>query len=424
MTINFSRWQIAAMASLFVLTYWIYQLGFSAGFKFDDAASISGASGVHDIYSALAYMLDGRAGFLGRPLALATFLLQKDSWPNDPAEFFMVNTLIHLFNGVLIFWLSYRLARLFPADMRQPGWFSLAVTALWLTLPLHVSASLMAVQRMATLSSTFMLLGLIGYISGRMLLDKQPVRAYWLMSVSVVMGTALALLCKETGALMPLYVLVLEATLIRAAGLPADAWFKRWAMLFLGAPILLLVAYFAVSWPRLMDIYAMRSFSLPERLLTEPRILWDYLGQVLLPSRSGTGPYQDDYHVSRSLFDPLVTVIAILAWVAAAFLAWRLRRKIPVILFALLWFLAGHLIESSFIPLELYFEHRNYLPSFGLLLAATALIWSVPVKIRRLSMAVLFLMVLLRLFVLSETTHLWGHPLLAAKEALNKSAAL
>ena len=35
-----------------------------------------------------------------------------------------------------------------------------------------------------------------------------------------------------------------------------------------------------------------------------------------------------------------------------------------------LWFLAGHLLESSFIGLVIAFEHRNYLPSLGILLAS------------------------------------------------------
>lgn len=413
---NSARWIIATlMTLLLVLTYWLYQQGFSAGFQFDDGPSISGVSGVRDISSALAYMFDGRAGLIGRPLALATFLLQKDSWPNDPAVFFQVNTLIHLFNGVLVYWFSYRLTQFFPEKIRQPAWFSLAVMTLWLTLPLHVSASLMAVQRMATLSSTFMLLGLIGYVSGRAMLNQSPTRAYWQMTASVVVGTLLALLCKESGALLLLYVLVLEVALVRAAGAPTDIKFKRWVWVFLGAPVFLMAAYFVYNWPSMMSAYALRSFTVSERLLTEARVLWDYLGQIYFPVRDGTGPYHDDYPISRGLFNPGVTAIAILAWVLALSAALWFRKRAPLFLFALLWFLAGHLIESSFIPLELYFEHRNYLASLGPLLLACVLIWHVPVKVLRVSMAGLLLMILLRLFVLGEATSLWGQNLLSAK---------
>ena len=33
------------------------------------------------------------------------------------------------------------------------------------------------------------------------------------------------------------------------------------------------------------------------------------------------------------------------------------------------WFVVGHSVESTVLPLELYFEHRNYFPSIGLVLA-------------------------------------------------------
>ena len=37
--------------------------------------------------------------------------------------------------------------------------------------------------------------------------------------------------------------------------------------------------------------------------------------------------------------------------------------------YGILFFLAGHALESSIFPLEIYFEHRNYLPAVGLALA-------------------------------------------------------
>ena len=42
--------------------------------------------------------------------------------------------------------------------------------------------------------------------------------------------------------------------------------------------------------------------------------------------------------------------------------------KHPMIGFSILFFLINHVIESSIIPLELIFEHRNYLPSFFIFL--------------------------------------------------------
>ena len=46
--------------------------------------------------------------------------------------------------------------------------------------------------------------------------------------------------------------------------------------------------------------------------------------------------------------------------------AWRLQRYVAG--FGIGLFLAGHLLESTVLPLELMFEHRNHLPALGPLL--------------------------------------------------------
>src|SRR5690606_29096 len=45
-----------------------------------------------------------------------------------------------------------------------------------------------------------------------------------------------------------------------------------------------------------------------------------------------------------------------------------LYKKNSLILFAWLWFLISHSMESSFIGLELIHEHRNYFAMFGFLI--------------------------------------------------------
>jgi hypothetical protein len=50
-------------------------------------------------------------------------------------------------------------------------------------------------------------------------------------------------------------------------------------------------------------------------------------------------------------------------------LAWALRRRAPLISCGIFWFFVGHSMEATVVPLELMFEHRNYLPSFGIIVA-------------------------------------------------------
>jgi len=70
-----------------------------------------------------------------------------------------------------------------------------------------------------------------------------------------------------------------------------------------------------------------------------------------------------DIPVSHSLFAPWTTLPAILLILMIAGYALYLCRRRPLISFCILFFFLNHLIEGSILPLELVYEHRNYIPS-------------------------------------------------------------
>jgi hypothetical protein len=110
-----------------------------------------------------------------------------------------------------------------------------------------------------------------------------------------------------------------------------------------------------------------------ERLLTQPRALLDYIGLLLLPRSPLLGLFTDDFTASNGLLSPASTLWSILALVAASAFAIAVRKRAPTIFAGWFFFLVAHAVESTFLPLELYFEHRNYLPAFGLWLAVAGL---------------------------------------------------
>jgi hypothetical protein len=93
--------------------------------------------------------------------------------------------------------------------------------------------------------------------------------------------------------------------------------------------------------------------------------------------------FHDDYPLSHGLMSPPTTLLALVAIGGLLVAAWRLRARAPLFAFAVAWFFAGHLIESTVWPLELYFEHRNYLPMIGPLFALVAAVASAPATYRR-----------------------------------------
>ncbi|MEA3428356.1 MAG: tetratricopeptide repeat protein, partial [Thermodesulfobacteriota bacterium] len=108
--------------------------------------------------------------------------------------------------------------------------------------------------------------------------------------------------------------------------------------------------------------YQYRPFTLAERLLTEPRLILFYISLLLYPVSSRL-TLLHDVEVSTSLFTPWTTLPSILIILLMIVTALMISRKRPLISYCILFFFLNHLIEGSFIPLELIFEHRNYLPS-------------------------------------------------------------
>jgi hypothetical protein len=150
--------------------------------------------------------------------------------------------------------------------------------------------------------------------------------------------------------------------------------------------------------------YLHREFSLPERLLTQARVLWQYLGWLVAPNGASMGFYNDDIAWSRGLLEPLTTLFALLAWALTGWLAWAWRDKLPLLGFALLWYLIAHSMESSVIGLEMVFEHRNYLPYIGPVIFLASLVWSEQVTIKQyrpLIAAVILLVLAAGLFLRS-----------------------
>jgi protein O-mannosyl-transferase len=390
-----------------------YLPGLAGVIHFDDRFNLDGLYGVTDGASAFAFVFSGSAGPTGRPLSLLTFLPHAHAWPDNLRPFFATNIAIHLLNGALVgvlAWLVARQSPSFSTPNRAP-WAALAVAAIWLALPLLASSSLFVVQRMTTLAALLVLLGLCLHMAGRAQLMSRPVRGIGLMTAGLFVGLGLGLLAKETAALYPLLVLALDRTIL--ARMPKSDTYRIWRMPMIMAPALLLLIYMLY---RLIQGggYDQRHFDLTERLLTQGVALFDYLRLMLLPLGRDLGPFHDHYPIYGG-YPAALAVIATLAWVAGALFAFHYGPRRPFVAFAVLWFLAAHLIESSWIPLELYYEHRNYLPAVGVVIALVLGLGQLRGRAGHMVYGGFALYAAVLTFSLLQVTALWGNPRVAAE---------
>lgn len=355
-----------------LVAYWP---GLHGSFLFDDYANLNALGaygGVHNLSSALQFIFGGIAGPTGRPISMASFLIDATNWPTSPFPFKYDNLLFHLITGMLLAWLALKLAQALKLPPRRAAWVSVLTAGLWMLHPFFVSTVLFDVQRMAILAALFVATGLALYASGRLNLTEGRTKAGFIKtSIGVGLFTPLAFFSKENGALLPLLAFTIECTVLTASPLPEHLKrkFGLWKALFIYLPLLAMALHFAIHWQGVLDGYHYRRFTFSQRLLTEPRVLMNYLYHLLIPRMQTSGLYHDNYTLSSGLLHPFTTLPSILALTGALAAALIWRRRYPVLSLAILFFLAGQILESSFIPLDIYFEHRNYLPAMMLFFA-------------------------------------------------------
>lgn len=416
-------WQSASfwLAIALLLTSTVYWPGLSGGWLFDDYTSIVENPGVQPADLSLASLVDAALSSttseFKRPLASLSFALNYRATGLDPYWMKLTNLVIHLLNGVLVFLLARALllwcadadtrsirsdantAKAIGPGVLRVGFTAVLIAASWMLLPINLTDVLYVVQRMESMANVFVLLGLLGYVAGRRRMlrggpgenrSHSDTRGLALCAVSLTLPTALGLLAKETAVMLPLYALLIEWALFRArrpahartvgkdSGLEAGAEKPDRRIGILFAVVLAIPTIIGMVWllPRVLNpqSWASRDFTLRTRLLSEARVVLDYIHWALLPTTHGLKFYYDDFIISSGWLSPWTTLASMMGLLALIALTVWLRRRRPLAALGLALFFGAQLLTGTIFPLELVYEHRNYFASFGLLLALVPLL--------------------------------------------------
>lgn len=373
-------------------------------------------------------VFDNQSGPLGRPVAMGTFVINAAISGDSVWGLKAGNLVLHLISACLLFFLLTLLSSKDKSLHPYRNWLPFVITAIWLLHPLLVSTVLYVVQRMAMLSALFTLATLIGYMGGRRLLDEgAKKRGVILLFVVVPSMILLAALSKENGLLAPLFCVLLEYVYFR----PKTGERRPWPVqIFVTGTLTTLAAgtiAVAIFSPGLiLDGYANRHFTIYERILTQSRVLFDYVGNLLIPVGPKLSLFRDNYPLSTGLLSPPSTLISISGWIALIAIAIKIRKTIPGFSAGIGIFMIGHAMESSVFPLMLYFEHRNYLSSVGVFWAIAALVaTAAPYLVKNMSnpTAVRNAAIIALVLVLAGATHMratiWQSNELMARQSLN-----
>lgn len=312
------------------------------------------------------------SSFIGRPMTMLTFAVQHafaESWVNWQLK--LGNVFIHLLIGGLFYALVIKLLEAPTLHARlsvPPHWVALLAAGLWLSHPLFVSTVLYTVQRMAQLSTLWVVLGLLCYACYRSnWLERKPqlgevlALGLWLFVITIM-----AVLSKENGLLLLWLIPAVELCFYsgRVNGCYV-AKLKVLTWVALVAPLFVVAVFYWVSPDWFERQYIHRDYTLAERVMTQARVLWHYLVWLVIPNVNCLGLHHDDIVISRELWKPASTLLALLSWPLLIALAVWKRKRWPLFLFAVLFYLIGHAMESSVLGLEMVYEHRNYMPLMG-----------------------------------------------------------
>jgi tetratricopeptide (TPR) repeat protein len=307
---------------------------------------------------------------LVRPVARFSLAVNWYFAKNDVTAYHAVNISIHFITSFFLFLTILQIfetPRLKGNYQGSEYFIALLTAALWASHPIQTQAVTYIVQRMASLAGMFCVIGIFLFLKAR----SSNNRAESIVLYFSCLGSyLLAMGSKENAVILPAFLLLIEVLFFQDLR-TSKSRKKLFAVMILAGLGLALAAgtilFFRGKLFSFLELYEHRSFTLAERLLTEPRILIFYLSQIFYPIVNRLS-ISHDITISTSLWSPWTSLFGILFVCLLIGIGITQVKKRPIIALAILFFFLGHVVESTIIPLELIFEHRNYLPSIFLFL--------------------------------------------------------
>lgn len=353
---------------LFFLSFLIYSNTFQSSWHLDDYQNIVYNNRVHveefspqSLSQAIRPQLYDK---IWRPVSFLTFAVNWYFGRDNVFGYHFVNILIHALTSWVIFLTVVWIFRT-PVlrDKYGDGEYLIALISavLWAVNPIHTQAVTYIIQRMTLLATLFYILSLLCYLRAR-LGEKRSQQ--WVYAIGCGISFVIGMGCKEIVATLPVALILVEAAFFQNL---ADPGIKKKLVVLLTLSvigILLLGSLFFLKGDLLSVFNGYRSvdYSPLQRLMTQFRVLILYISLIFYPAPTRLS-FEYDIDISTSLLTPWTTLPAILVVSGLVVFGLMQLRKSPVLGFAITFFFLNHIIESTIIPLELVFEHRNYLPS-------------------------------------------------------------
>jgi len=395
------------LAIIILLGILVYSNSFNCSFHFDDYQNIVDNTKIRNLSDIYAWW----NFYPTRPFGIFTFALnyhfnRLDLWP-----YHLVNLIIHLINACLIWWLTNLIfstsAMKDQAIASHKKIIAFMTALLFVSHPLATQSVTYIVQRLASLVAMFYLLSLALYVKARLSHTGKTMKIVFF--TGSFLSAILAMLTKENAFTLPFAVVLFEMFFLRTKKLSLN--FKDYRVLlllaaFLGVVIIIpLKVSVSVFKPILPSIGHNYTITPLNYLFTQFSVILKYIQLLIFPVNLKLDydfPVADTFFRTRTLLSFLVLSGLII-------LSILLFKKQRIISFGILWFFLTLSIESSIIPIvDVIYEHRTYLPSFGFFLIISSvlyrLLWD---KYKYLAIAVFVIIIGLNSYLTFERNKVW-----------------
>lgn len=307
-----------------------------------------------------------------RWVALASLAFNRGIDGLDETGFHVVNLLIHLITGALVYFITaVTLTSFGDASKKRYAAAPLLAALVFVLHPVQTQAVTYIVQRMASLATLFYLAALLFYAKTflfRPAPGDSPRIRQAVPYLGALLSCLLSMSTKEISFTLPLMLVLFDICFLEGTA--------RQRLVRL-SPFLVCMA--------LMPLYFFGAGGMPHGdgnpntatlphstyIMTQLRVLVTYLRLLILP----VGQNLDyDYPLYTSLLQPqaaasfILLISLFIGGIMSVKRSFRKPFRTPVLLrisgFAIIWFFITLSVESGAVPLQdVIFEHRLYLPS-------------------------------------------------------------
>jgi hypothetical protein len=358
----------------------------------------------------------GERGDIYHPVLYRPVVMMSLAWNYyfhelDVFGYHAVNFLIHITASIFLY--SFILQILTIRRINNANLIAFFATALWALNPVHLTAVTYVVQRMTSLAGMLYIISMFFYLQGRV----SGRTRYWIASL---VAAVLAVGSKENAIMLFVAIPIFDVLFFEQPNL------KRNILILSGFAAVAVLLVLAVqgwetfSYNKLQAGFEKREFTMLERLMTQPRVILFYLMVLFFPSHNLLS-LTHTVPISTGLMSPPETLIAMVIIVTIITLATIHARRHPLISFAVFFFFLNHLIEGSVFPLEMVYEHRNYVPSMFLFLPAAICIVYAYRRLGKLAIMAASAMLIFCVYNTHAQNEVWKSDLALWRDTVKKS---